>query len=312
MASSEKFCLRWNDFEANVSGAFREIREEKDFFDVTLACDDNQMEAHKVIISACSPWFRNILRRNPHQHPLLYLKGVKYRELVAVLNFMYQGEVNVAQDDLNSFLSVAEELQVKGLTQGSSSGNNQSKSSSSVPKPEAKATPSTPSVRNVPEMKKPRVVSQAPAVIDDDDIQEVVPVKSEPGAGSSMDQAHAQYLGGDQGAVALEDSYQDEAYDYEGYDDGSAGVIDPNTGLPYAGSDGNKGSLTEDIAASMMKTDQGWFCTKCNYHAANKARLSDHIESKHVQTSGYNCTICQKFCPSYNALKTHNSRYHKK
>ena len=244
MSSSEKFCLRWNDFEANVSGAFREIREEKDFFDVTLACDDNQMEAHKVIISACSPWFRNILRRNPHQHPLLYLKGVKYRELVAVLNFMYQGEVNVAQDDLNSFLSVAEELQVKGLTQGGSgSGNNQSKSSSSASKPEPKANPSTPSVRNVPEIKKPRVVSQAPAVLDDDDIQEVVPVKSEPGAGSSMamEQAHAQYLGGDQGAVALEDSYQDEAYDYEGYDDGSAGVIDPNTGLPYAGSDGNKG-----------------------------------------------------------------------
>ena len=59
----------------------------------------------------------------------------------------------------------------------------------------------------------------------------------------AMEQAHAQYLGGDQGAVALEDSYQDEAYDYEGYDDGSAGVIDPNTGLPYAGSDGNKGQF---------------------------------------------------------------------
>ena len=91
MASSEKFCLRWNDFESNVSTAFRDIREEKDFFDVTLACDDSQVEAHKVILAACSPWFRNILRRNPHQHPLLYLKGVKYKELVCVLNFMYQG-----------------------------------------------------------------------------------------------------------------------------------------------------------------------------------------------------------------------------
>ena len=56
---------------------------------------------------------RNILRRNPHQHPLLYLKGVKHKELVAVLNFMYQGEVNVAQEELNSFLAVAEDLRVK-------------------------------------------------------------------------------------------------------------------------------------------------------------------------------------------------------
>ena len=118
MASLEKFCLRWNDFETNVSQAFRELREEKDFFDVTLACEDEQVSAHKVILSACSPLFRGILRKNPHQHPLLYLKGVKYQEMLAVLNFMYMGEVNVAQDDLNSFLAVAEELRVKGLTQG--------------------------------------------------------------------------------------------------------------------------------------------------------------------------------------------------
>jgi len=312
MASSEKFCLRWNDFEANVSGAFREIREEKDFFDVTLACDDNQMEAHKVIISACSPWFRNILRRNPHQHPLLYLKGVKYRELVAVLNFMYQGEVNVAQDDLNSFLSVAEELQVKGLTQGGSgSGNNQSKSSSSASKPEPKANPSTPSVRNVPEIKKPRVVSQAPAVLDDDDIQEVVPVKSEPGAGSSMamEQAHAQYLGGDQGAVALEDSYQDEAYDYEGYDDGSAGVIDPNTGLPYAGSDGNKVSSIESMMTSLGGGQ--WQCIECGYKSKS-TNVKYHIEAKHVSSSEvYTCPYCDKSIKNRSSYNQHLSQFHR-
>jgi hypothetical protein len=87
---SEKFCLRWNDFENNISSAFRELRDDKDFFDVTLACDDEQIQAHKVILSACSPFFRNILRRNPHQNPLLYLKGVKYTDLQSVLNFMYQ------------------------------------------------------------------------------------------------------------------------------------------------------------------------------------------------------------------------------
>ena len=57
--------------------------------------------------------FREILRRNPHQHPLLYLKGVKCTDLLAVLNFMYNGEVNVAQEELNSFLALAEDLQVK-------------------------------------------------------------------------------------------------------------------------------------------------------------------------------------------------------
>ena len=122
--NSEKFCLRWNDFEGNISAAFRELRDDKDFFDVTLACDDEQIQAHKVILSACSPFFRDILRRNPHQHPLLYMKSVKYTDLQAVLNFMYHGEVNVAQEELNSFLAVAEDLKVKGLTQNNSESQN--------------------------------------------------------------------------------------------------------------------------------------------------------------------------------------------
>ena len=122
MGSEGKFCLRWNDFESNISVAFREIREEKDFFDVTLSVGDRQVQAHKLILSACSPFFRGVLRNNPHAHPLLYLKGVAFADLTAVLNFMYHGEVNIAQEELNSFLAVAEELQVKGLTQGGGGG----------------------------------------------------------------------------------------------------------------------------------------------------------------------------------------------
>ena len=247
MASSEKFCLRWNDFESNVSSAFREIREEKDFFDVTLACDDdNQIQAHKVIIAACSPFFRNILRKNSHPSPLLYLKGVKYKELVSVLNFMYMGEVNVAQDDLNSFLAVAEDLRVKGLTQGGGSSDNTSKSKSE-PSKYPSVRPRESQMSSEPPSKKGRgVVPEVPSY--DDDIQEVLPVKSEPGAAPSAGASH--YDGSqDQNQVALEEQY-DESYDYgqygEGYDDGS-GMIDPNTGLPLQTADGNKGESLNEI-----------------------------------------------------------------
>ena len=120
MDTSEKFCLKWNDFESNLSEAFRDIREEKDFFDVTLSCGTQHIQAHKVVLSACSPFFRSVLKQNPHQHPLLYLKGVQFNNLLLVLNFIYNGEANVAQDDLNSFLAVAEDLEIKGLTQNDS------------------------------------------------------------------------------------------------------------------------------------------------------------------------------------------------
>ena len=149
---SEKFCLRWNDFESNISSAFRELRDDKDFFDVTLACDDEQIQAHKVILSACSQFFRNILRRNPHQHPLLYLKGVRFTDMQAVLNFMYHGEVNVAQEELNSFLAVAEELRVKGLTQNQSGSS--MKESFTLPK---SPTPMKPV--NVPTEREPDGIS---------------------------------------------------------------------------------------------------------------------------------------------------------
>jgi hypothetical protein len=260
--ASEKFCLRWNDFESNISVAFRELREEKDFFDVTLACDDSQVQAHKVILSACSPFFRNILRRNPHQHPLLYLKGVKYKELLSVLNFMYQGEVNVAQEELNSFLAVAEDLRVKGLTQNnsgtSSSSSTDQASKQRAPSPKISRAPAPPERDPVPPPKRPRPAPPPQSYHqDDDDIQEVQPiVKSEPVSAPAevvpQQQQYATPGQQSQQQVALEDdAYADESYDYGeygdgGYDDGS-GMIDPNTGLPIqgaGGADGNKGRLS--------------------------------------------------------------------
>jgi len=160
MVSAEKFCLRWNDFESNISVAFRELREEKDFFDVTLACDDEQIQAHKVILSACSPFFRTILKRNSHDHPLLYLKGVKYIDLVSVLNFMYHGEVNVSQEELNSFLAIAEELKVKGLTQNKS--ENLPREREDLAAPTTKLPREPPAIEQMKPMKRPLSLSVEP------------------------------------------------------------------------------------------------------------------------------------------------------
>ena len=104
---SEKLCLQWNDFQENIKNAFGNLREEKDFADVTLASDDGQqVEAHKVILATSSPTFQKLLGRNKHPHPLIYLRGMKAHDLVAILDFLYQGEANVFQDNLHSFLAV--------------------------------------------------------------------------------------------------------------------------------------------------------------------------------------------------------------
>ena len=114
---TEKLCLNWNDFQENVNAAFPNLREGREFADVTLACEDGQqIEAHKVILAASSPFLQNLIRRNKHPHPLIYLRGIKSDNLVAMVDFLYCGVANVYQENLDAFLSIAEEFELKGLT----------------------------------------------------------------------------------------------------------------------------------------------------------------------------------------------------
>ena len=114
---SEKFSLKWNDFQSNVSRTFSQLRSEEEFFDVSLVSDDQKMmSAHKLVLSASSPYFKHILTTNKHSHPLLCLDGVSSAELQCVLDYIYQGEVQIYQEQLDRFLVVAQRLQLEGLT----------------------------------------------------------------------------------------------------------------------------------------------------------------------------------------------------
>ena len=113
---SEKICLKWNDFTENVIASFGSIRKDIDFADVTLVCDDGQrVEAHQVILAASSSFFQSLLKSNKHSHPMIYMREVKFDDMASILDFLYFGEANVCQDNLDSFLSIAEELQFPGL-----------------------------------------------------------------------------------------------------------------------------------------------------------------------------------------------------
>ena len=99
---SEKLCLQWNDFQENVKVAFGNLREDKNFTDVTLVCEDGQqVEAHRVILAAWSPFFKGLLERNKHPHPLIYIRRLKFEDLLAIVDFLYCGEANVFQEKSN-------------------------------------------------------------------------------------------------------------------------------------------------------------------------------------------------------------------
>jgi len=312
MATNEKYCLRWNDFETNISTAFRELREEKDFFDVTLACDDKQVQAHKVILSACSPFFRSVLRRNPHQHPLLYLRGVKYNELVNVLNFMYQGEVNIAQEELTEFLSVADDLRVKGLAQGSKT-QGQTKPDYPVPaKDPAMVNNGPPSKRKRPSQSPDPQCSTTPQITfsEENDIQEVVPhVKQEPMLITPSVMVDQDPIETSQDLVLEGNPNYGESYDGFQYDGDQP--YDETQMMDSSMGDGNKGQQSvEDYIETAVIDDvgtSGWRCNVCDrfYTKQNITRLRSHVESKHIKELRYSCQYCFKEFRTKDAWMAH-------
>ena len=116
MGSSEKFCLKWNDFQENVSKSFSNLRKEAGLFDVTLvSSDQQQVSAHRLVLSACSDFFKTIFHSNTHSHPMLYLDGVDNSEINLMLDYIYQGEVQIYQENLERFLVIANKFQLDGL-----------------------------------------------------------------------------------------------------------------------------------------------------------------------------------------------------
>ena len=113
---SEKFCLKWNDYQSNWNRPLSELRNDNDFADVTLISDDKvKFSAHKVLLSSCSNMFKFILKSNNHANPLLFLGGISSVNLGFILDYMYQGEVKIFQEQLDSFIESAQKLEIEGL-----------------------------------------------------------------------------------------------------------------------------------------------------------------------------------------------------
>lgn len=115
-ASSQQYRLRWNNHRSNLLNVFEELLQNEAFTDVTLAVENQRtIKCHKIVLAACSSYFQNLFLELPYKHTIVVLKDVKYTEINAILQYMYRGEVNVAQEQLTGMLKVAETLKVKGL-----------------------------------------------------------------------------------------------------------------------------------------------------------------------------------------------------
>jgi len=305
VTGSEKFCLRWNDFEANIGSAFRDLKEEKDFTDVTLACADNQVEAHKVILASSSPFFKRILKKNPHSHPLIYLKGIKLSDVEAVLTFIYQGEVNVEEDNLNTFLEVAQDLEVKGLVPGKEDHKGRSHMQSPFPRTDMQSPNS-------------RIIEQSSAV--SSDLQSTVQMSGQvpsqamlevsPSANNNRSEAMYVKVEDTSSAPVLQKKQQENELGslnhHQAQDDGMQNRGEYGEGVELD-LHGHSSRLTEGENKGKYQ------CNLCGQITDKKSHAWRHVESVHFPgIYEHECDQCVEKFDTKNKWFIHRSHVHAK
>ena len=270
---SDKFSLKWNEFQQNINSTFKELQEYGDFSDVTLVCEeDQQVEAHRVIISACSPIFKNILKNNKHNHPLIYMRGLKANDLFAIIDFMYSGETSIPQGDLKRFLALAQELQLKGLE----GVNNEQESKHHHA-----------SVNNIVSRKI------------EDSLKVLVPVKLE------------ETLIKEENVISPEVDQDKSSFELEMSDKSIFGeelLPKPNNVNTVLSMNFD---LDGQISSMMQKVEGKWCCKVCVKSSNQKCRMTTHIESEHIQGVTHTCNQCGKTSRTRNKLYVHVNTHHK-
>jgi len=308
----EKYSLKWNDFTSNLSSAFNELRDDEDFFDITLLTEESEIRCHKLILGACSPHFRAIIKRLAAvQNPAIYLRGVRHEDIKNILEFMYLGQVSVSQEDLDSFLSVAQDLCIKGLTQNDQGAT--PSTSEATPHPNISRMKSEPSTSfqqspTPPPTKRPRMNfpknGPPPQASRPDPIlqPQTTPTKREPKVEipeeiEVLDEDdHSQMLSEETG---YEDYYEAEPGPS---DPGAAG--DDDDGKGYS----NTVSVRDGIAP--VGSSGKWKCLRCVREFATKSSAERHFRDAHLTVGMQTCQICWKELNNLTCLQRHCRQMH--
>ena len=245
--------------------------ENEEFLDVTLVCDDDQVKAHKVILSAASPFFRQIFTQNPHNHPLLYLRGTSRKIIQSLLNYIYSGETSVKQDELATFMSLAESLKVHGLAGEFS--------------------------EKVEEDRKEPIQNE----IRYSDVIEKEEKIFESRTNTSFENPITSSKTSDQTFNEIDDIAQENEYvdkysedhnqimntDEEEYDKRMAELMMKNENGKFE-----------------------WMCKKCPYRSKNKAHVQEHVQ-KHILGFAIKCKYCEKTFKMKMYIRQHVRMCHK-
>nr|XP_023014949.1 modifier of mdg4-like isoform X9 [Leptinotarsa decemlineata] len=272
--ASEQFSLCWDNFHKNMSSGMNSLLENEDLVDVTLAVQGKCLKAHKMVLSVCSPYFKELFKSNPCQHPIVFMKDVSFEALSDLLQFMYQGEVQVSQENLTTFIKTAEALQIKGLTgDGNGSADVEANDPQEKPtrpieeyKPVPRPKKQQPAPLPTPSVKRPRLSVSSDSQPLPPTITKTEPVASvqqvgltpEPAIQFKMEpydqnQSLLDETGDDNfGDDALDDTAGDDNEDYSMMESG-VGDEEPQAGTSTDGAGEGQGVIYFDVATKNPK-----------------------------------------------------------
>jgi len=327
----DQFCLKWNNYQLSLTSAFKHLLEEEDFVDVTLSAEGQSLKAHKVVLSACSQYFTELLRGiSLWQHPVLVLRDVPFLELQSILEFVYLGEVNVEQDRLQSFLKTAELLRIKGLTDGipikkeSSDSKSMEKIVSKIIENRDKSLTSQPVVKPTPpqtndiatKLKRPL------SAMSDESVSPLSSPKKPHFNPTTEIQNKVNESKEEQINVHAKDEMENDSNDnYIDYENRESHLYDGEhiivAGDPVTNSDFDSSSdLGSDFGGGelVVNTEElGPLHKRCPHcpMVMLKKNLSRHIRDQHsVGRPRSNCPVCQKSYKTPDWLKDHIRRGH--
>ncbi|XP_044262639.1 protein tramtrack, beta isoform-like isoform X8 [Tribolium madens] len=279
--ASEQFSLCWDNFHKNMSSGMNSLLENEDLVDVTLAVEGKYLKAHKMVLSVCSPYFRELFKVNPCKHPIVFMKDVSYIAMSDLLQFMYQGEVQVSQENLTTFIKTAEALQIKGLTgdgNGSAECDNEPEELKAAdvepPKLAPASRPKKVHSTSTPPAKRPRLAPESstssaltktePSVSSTPTNDQLIQFKMEP-----YDQSQSSITVPDDG---VDETFADDPLDDTTADEGNEdySMMEGGDDEPQAGTstDGTAGEGQDPLRK--LRTGTGRLCVDGHYYNLGK------------------------------------------
>jgi len=306
VGDNTKYLLLHNEeYKTKFVGSFQDLRTSGEFLDVTLACGDETIEAHKVVLSAFSPFFRHVLNKSKQPHPYIYLKGILYTDLLAIVNYLYNGEAQIPADDVNRFIEAATELQICDLMSEEADDEETSDESSEF--------------TFSPEVHDRK--SKAIITYENNDKKEGSKDKSQ--NGSRKKKSQVKQPEDDENFLvkqeAIESSQADESLpvmdelDASGRSNSSLNESEDKTDCTDEKE--MKQKLLDAINQKLEKVEtenegKVWQCTDCGKVSKNKLKLGLHVET-HLEGFSHNCKFCNRTYKTRGSLQMHTSTSHR-